>query len=105
MAPSRREAVIVATVVCGLFGLYGWAVFFSSFGYDGSIGPRYNAPGSDWMVFHAAARAYLEGHLPLIFNGDWLTARLNASYSAWLSSPLPFHPWLYPPTYLLLVLP
>jgi alpha-1,2-mannosyltransferase len=105
MPSSKRETLVLAAVTCGIFGLYGWAVFISGFGYDGSIGPRYNTPGTDWMVYHAAARAYLDGQLPLIFDAERFTAQLNTIHSGWLSTPLPFHPWLYPPSYLLLLVP
>src|SRR5579862_2542742 len=57
------------------------------------------------MVFHAAARSVLDGHAAQIFDGAHFTALLNHTYHAWLSQPLRFRPWVYPPTYLLLVLP
>jgi alpha-1,2-mannosyltransferase len=105
MIPPSRQQLVLVTLVCAAAGLYGWAVFLSTFSHDGSIGPRYNAPGTDWMVFYAAARAYLDGNLPLIFDGDRFTAYLNESFAGWLSEKMPFHPWLYPPHYLLLLLP
>src|SRR5690348_5962495 len=91
--------------ICVVVGLYGWAVFGVTFNHDGALGPHYNAPGTDWMVFFSAARAYLAGNLPLIFDGHRFTAHQNETFAYWLSAPLPFHPWLYPPHYLLLVLP
>jgi len=57
------------------------------------------------MVFYTAARAYLDGNLPLIFDGARFTAALNRSFADWLSFPLNLHPWVYPPTFLLLFLP
>jgi alpha-1,2-mannosyltransferase len=71
----------------------------------GLIGLDLNAPGSDWMVFYAAARLFFNGKISLIFNGDALTAYLNSAFSWWLSAPLLFRPWVYPPSYLLMVLP
>lgn len=88
-----------------IVGLYGWLVFGATFNHDGALGPRYNAPGTDWIVFFSAARAYLTGNLPLIFDGDRFTAYQNHAFAYWLSAQLPFHPWLYPPHYLLLILP
>jgi len=100
------QSLTVVAVICGCFGLYGWAVFISTFGQDGAIGPHHNgAAGADWMAFYAAARAYFEGNLPLIFEGHRFTEYQNHLFADWLSAPLPFHPWLYPPHYLLLVLP
>jgi alpha-1,2-mannosyltransferase len=86
-------------------GVYGWAVFFTTFSHDGSIGPRYNGPGTDWMVFYTAARAFFGGNLALIFDGTRFTAQQNQMFAGWLSGQLPFHPWLYPPHFLLLALP
>lgn len=105
MVPLTRSSLILIATTCGLSGLYGWAVFISTFAHDGSIAPHYNAPGTDWMVFYAAARAYLEGNLPLIFDGHAFTAYQNEMFADRLSQMLPFHPWLYPPPYLLLALP
>lgn len=101
---STQSLVLVASIgVCA--GLYYWALFIATFSHDGAIGPYYNAPGTDWMVFYSAARAYLDGNLALIFDGHRFTAHQNEVFAGWLSTPLPFHPWLYPPHYLLLVLP
>ena len=101
---DRRQRVMVA-VICAVAGLYGWAIFLATFHHDGLIGPRYNAPGIDWMVFYAAAPAFFDGNLALIFDGHSFTAHQNQMFAGWLSDQLPFHPWLYPPHFLLLVLP
>ena len=101
---DTRDLGLLAAI-CIVFGLYGWAVFAGTFNHDGALGPYYNAPGSDWIVFFSAARAHFEGNLPLIFDGHRFTAHQNEAFAYWLSKPLPFHPWLYPPHYLLLVLP
>ncbi len=104
-ARSSRASLTAAAAIGGLCGLYGWAVFLSTFGHDGSIGPRYNAPGTDFMVYYAAARAYLDGNLSLLFDGNRFTDHLNEMFAGRLSTPLPFHPWLHPPYYLLILLP
>jgi len=103
MPRLRSEPVLAALMA--LAALYGWALFVSTFVKPGSIGPNFNAPGTDWMVFHAAARATLDGHIAGIFDGDKFTAFLNGQYKNWLTSALPFRPWVYPPSFLLLVLP
>jgi alpha-1,2-mannosyltransferase len=104
-ASSQRHLLVIALTVCAAFGVYGWAVFVASFAHDGSIGPRHNAPGADFMAFYAAARSYLEGNLPLLFDGARFTAHLNEMFADRLSAPLPFQPWMYPPLYLLFLLP
>jgi hypothetical protein len=104
-AARLREPLAVAAAVAIGAGLYGWALFALSFRHDGLIGPKYNAPGIDFMVFWEAARAALSGNLPLLNDGARFTARLNADFARWLTGPLPLHPWIYPPHFLLLLLP
>ena len=80
-----RGVVAFAALVCGL---YGWAVFgFTLFGRDGEIGPTYYGVGGDYTVYYAAAHAYWDGTLPKIM--DVASSR----------------PWLYPPHFLLLLVP
>jgi alpha-1,2-mannosyltransferase len=105
MRPLTRQGLIMIGGACLLFGLYGWAIFLTTFGHDGAIGPRYNAPGADWVVFYSAAEAWLSGDLSLIFDGQRFTDYQNAAFASWLSGPMPFAPWLYPPPFLLLILP
>ncbi len=107
--PAPRDGGGRDSLVLGLLaafiGLYGWAVFAASFHHDGLIGPRVNAPGIDFMVYVLAARDWLEGTPALIADPVALTARLNHDFAGWLSEPVPLHPWLYPPPFLLLMLP
>jgi hypothetical protein len=87
---------VALAVICGGFGIAAWTLWVWVFGRE---------PAQDWMVFYTAARAYLDGNLPLIFDGESLTAALNQRFASWLGSPLNLHPWVYPPTFLLLFLP
>lgn len=105
MSPSKPTAVDVkgergglaaVALVCGVFGLAAWV--FDLWFFRG-------VPGQDWMVFYTAARAYFDGGLPLIFDGDALTAAINQRFAEWLTLPLGPHPWVYPPPFLLLLLP
>ncbi len=89
-----------------LFGLYGWAlVVATASGHDGVIGPRFNALGADWLIFQAAARAFFTGELGHIYDQAWITQATNSQFADWLSQPLPFPLFPYPPVFLLLVLP
>lgn len=88
-----------------LAAIYAWAVFASTLWRPGSIGLNYNTPGSDWMVLYSAAHLALSGHLPLIFDGDHFTAYLNTSFAGRLTSPLEFRPWVYPPSFLVMLAP
>ncbi|HEY8874734.1 MAG TPA: glycosyltransferase family 87 protein [Stellaceae bacterium] len=92
---SPRQALVLAAI-CGAFGIIAWGFYLWAFHGD---------PGQDWMVFYTAARAYFDGNLPLIFDGESLTAALNQRFAGWLAFTLNLHPWVYPPTFLLLFLP
>ncbi len=100
---SRARVGIVAIAL--LTSAYCWLVVFTTPSYPGAIGVNYNTVGTDWMVFHGAAQSYFGGNLATIFDGNRFTDFLNKTYSAWLSAKLPFRPWVYPPNYLLLLLP
>jgi alpha-1,2-mannosyltransferase len=91
-----RWRPIVALTICGAFGLYAASLYASYFS-------RYF--GQDWMVYYTAARAWLDGNLPLIYDGERFTAHINLVFAERLPEPLSFHPWLYPPPFLLLLLP
>ena len=83
-------------VLCGSCGIAGWAVWSLILGRE---------LGQDWMVFYTATGAYFGGDLSLVFDGQRLTQVINQRYADWLAFPLIFHPWLYPPHFLLLLLP
>jgi len=84
---------------------YVWLVLVTTIPYPGKIGLDYNTLGTDWMVFYGAIRAVLDGNPLLIFDGDRFTEFLNTAFAGWLSSPLDFRPWAYPPSFLLMLLP
>jgi len=86
----------VTASICAVFGLLGWAFDLWFF----RVGPA-----QDWMVFYTVARAFFDGNLPLIFDGATLTAAINQRFADWLTYPLGPHPWVYPPPFLLLILP
>ena len=89
-----------------LVGLYGWGlVLATGSGHDGTIGPAFNALGADWVIFLAAARAVFIHDLAHICDQLWITQATNRQFADWLSSPLPFSLFPYPPVFLLLVVP
>lgn len=106
-AGSRRtmKPPLVILVPAVLAALYGWAVLLTTFRHPGAIGPNYNTPGTDFMVFHAAVGVALRGDLALLFDVDRFTAFLNDTYHNVLSFPLTFRPFVYPPGFLVLMLP
>jgi alpha-1,2-mannosyltransferase len=96
MSPPLRRKLTPSAVLCGAFGVLGWAFYVISFKRE---------PLQDWMVYYGAGRAYWDGNLALLFDGYRFTDNLNQRFGDWLSWPLPLHPWLYPPHFLLLLLP
>src|ERR1700680_2664029 len=83
--------------VCGLCGIAGWVLWALILGREF---------GQDWMGFYTAAGGYFDGDMGLVLDGERLTETINQRYiGSFLSSPLIFHPWLYPPHFLLLLLP
>ncbi|MGH7085586.1 MAG: glycosyltransferase 87 family protein, partial [Acetobacteraceae bacterium] len=95
--PVRRDlmlAVLAGVVIAA--GVVAWMIYLPA------LGPE---AGQDWMVFHAVANAWLHGDSALAFHGNRLTALINIRHAAWLSRPLTLRPWLYPPSFLLLLLP
>lgn len=88
-------------LLTGVFGLLGWSLALLVLtGHVSVLGP-----GTDWLAFYGAARAYLDGRLALIFDAAAFTAHLNAVYGWWLAEPVAFRPWVYPPSFLLLLVP
>jgi hypothetical protein len=96
MPVEARKNLLAISGVCLLFGLAAWALYGTLFSY---------APAQDFMVFYTAARSCIEGNLPLLFDGEGFTARINQQFGAWFATPLNLHPWVYPPPFLLMVLP
>lgn len=93
---SVEKNLAIAAGLCAVFGLTAWAFYVHAF-----AGVR----GEDWMVYYTAVRSYFDGQVALLYDGQNLTRLLNARFASWLAHPLPLHPWLYPPLYLLLLLP
>jgi hypothetical protein len=95
LVASERNLTIAAGL-CGGLGLGAWGFYARALR---------GAVGEDWTVYDTAIRAYYEGRLALLYDGAALTGLLNARFGSWFDGPLPLHPWLYPPHYLLLLLP
>src|ERR1700753_2816348 len=104
-APRLLSAPLAFVVPAAAAAIYGWLVFATTFTHPGAIGPNYKGVGSDWAVYHGAVQSYFDGDFATIFDGDRFTAFLNERYGWWFSAPLPFRPWVYPPSYLLLLIP
>ncbi len=103
-APLLRP-MLPAVLLAAAASLYGWAVFIATFGHPGAIGFDYGAPGTDWMALYGAIRLAVSGHFALTADSTAYTAYLNTSFAAWLPHPLFYRPWVYPPSFLVFLLP
>jgi len=104
MSPASRTNLRLAAVFCGIVGLYD-ALYVI---FELSGGPRIGLASDalpDFLVFHAAARAFFEGKLALIYDVDAFTRYQTENYSELIASTTLFRPFLYPPTWLLMLLP
>ncbi|HET6194781.1 MAG TPA: glycosyltransferase family 87 protein, partial [Acetobacteraceae bacterium] len=104
MSPARRD-LVVAAVFCAVVGVYDAFYVWRLVSGGPLIGPGISAFFPDFLVFHAAGRAWIEGQGALIYNGDALTAFQNALYADRLPGEVRFRPFFYPPTFLLMLLP
>ncbi len=105
MTPTPRIDLRIATAFCGVIGLYD--TFYVSLLLSGGplIGPFMDVHFPDFLVFHAAVRAFLEGKLALIYDIDAFTQFQNAIYPDRFPGTVLFRPFFYLPTWLLMLLP
>ena len=66
--------------LCEGFMRAGWLVFAMAFDHDGLIGPLYNAPGVDYIVYWIAAWTAMAGDFalladPVAFMDRWMSLR------------------------------
>jgi hypothetical protein len=104
LIPAHRPPLIYL-LVAGVAACYAWAVVVTTFWRPGAIGLNYDAPGTDYMVFHTAVALVLQGDLSTLYDPDRFTALLNRIFQGYLTEDLAFRPWIYPPPFLLLLLP
>jgi hypothetical protein len=94
----------LAAILCGLVGLYDVVYLATTITRTATLGYSVDVMFPDFMVFHAAARAAIEGKLALVYDNAALTHLQNTLYKAYLPYDLGFRPFLYPPLWLLDVL-
>lgn len=105
MNSLSRIDLRVAAAFCGVVGLYD--VLYVSFLLSRGplIGPTMEVLYPDFLVFHAAVRAFLEGKLALIYDIDAFTGFQNVIYADRFPGTVLFRPFFYPPSWLLMLLP
>jgi hypothetical protein len=94
-----------AAIFCAAVGLYDLVYVYLAFTGGPAIGPRLTVLFPDFLVFDAAVRAWIEGRLALVYDVDAFSAFQNAIYAGRLPGNLHFRPFLYPPIWLLMLLP
>jgi alpha-1,2-mannosyltransferase len=102
---GRHGLLALVAIIGGAIGLYGWLIFVMAFDHNGPFGQRYITPGIDYMVYWRAARAAMAGDFALLADPVAFTAQISEQFHAWLSRPLPLFPWMYPPHFLLILMP
>jgi alpha-1,2-mannosyltransferase len=105
MAAAARTDLRIAAGLCGMIGLYDTVYVVFVLGHGPVIGPILNVLFPDFLVFHAAVRAFFEGKLALVYDIDAFTQFQSAIYADRFPGPVSFRPFLYPPIWLLLLLP
>lgn len=105
MTSSSRIDLRIAAAFCGVIGLYDTLYVSFLLSSGPRIGPFMDVLFPDFLVFHAAVRAFLEGKLALIYDIDAFTQFQNVIYPDRFPGTVLFRPFFYPPTWLLMLLP
>jgi alpha-1,2-mannosyltransferase len=105
MSSTSRIDLRIAAVFCGVVGLYDVIHVYFTLSGGPVIGPIMDVLFPDFLVFHAAVRAFLEGKLALVYDIDAFTQFQNVIYADRFRGPVLFRPFLYPPIWLLMLLP
>jgi alpha-1,2-mannosyltransferase len=102
---SQRVDLGVAAAFCAAVGVYDVLYVYFTLSGGPTIGPRLAVLFPDFLVFHAAVRAWIEGKLALVYDVAAFSTFQNALYAGRLPNDLQFRPFLYPPVWLLMLLP
>jgi hypothetical protein len=105
MTAAPKGDIRLAALLCGVIGLYDVIYVAATLAGRHGLMYRVDVPLSDFLVFHAAARAFLEGKLGIVYDTAAFTDLQSALYGALLPGSLGFRPFLYPPTWLIGLLP
>lgn len=102
---SAKLLLRLAALFCGVVGLYDLLTITLFLSGGPLIGPGRWVLFPDFLVFHAAARAFFEGKLAIIYDFGAFVEFENQIYSDRFPFYVDFRPFLYPPSWLLLILP
>lgn len=103
---SPRPLLQLAVVFCAIVGVYDVLTIILFLSGGPYIGPQRWVLFPDFIVFHAAGRAFLEGKAGAIYSLAAFSDYLNLNYADYFNRKLiDFRPFMYPPPWLLLILP
>lgn len=106
MVMSRRLYSWLAILFCGGIGLYGVASIASPLLGGPWLGPKQWVWFPDFLTPYAAVRAFFDGKLALVYgNIDRFTEYQNALFADRFPTVVYYRPFLYPPFWLMLLLP
>lgn len=102
---GARADLVIAAGFCGAIGLYDvlYVIFMLSGGPV--IGPELKVLFPDFLVFWAAARAFIEHKLGMIYSIDIFTDYQNVLFADRFPNVVHFRPFFYPPIWLLMLAP
>ncbi len=93
---SNRVTFALSLSFCLISAAAGWEFFYQARGF---------ILAQDWMVYFTASRAALHGDYALLADSMAFMRELTATFMDVLRFSIELHPWIYPPPFLLLVLP
>lgn len=100
----RRRRIV--RIFCIAVALFLWGLLAPTFLLSRVyLGQPSSFPLSDWTVYYAGAKLALAGRFPLLFDAARFTAYQQHLVAPLGLAALPFAPWLYPPIWLLVLLP
>ena len=102
---AGRTDLLFAAWFCGALGLYDALYVLLMLVRGPVIGPELTVLFPDFLVFHAAIRAWAEGKAAIVYNIDAFTEFQNAIYPDRFPNVVHFRPFFYPPIWLLMLLP
>ena len=102
---GSRTDLVIAAAFCGTIGLYDALYMVLMLSGGPVIGPELKVLFPDFLVYWAAARAWLEGKLAIVYDIDVFTAYQNVLFADRFPNVVHFRPFFYPPIWLLMLVP
>lgn len=102
---GTRADLVVAACFCGAIGLYDVLYVVLLLSGGPVIGSELKVLFPDFLVFWAAARAFIEHKLGMIYSIDVFTDYQNILFADRFPGIVHFRPFFYPPIWLLMLAP